>query len=273
MSIFTKLITLFRGTAHEAGAAVVDANALKILDQEIRDADNALGRARDDLATLVAKRRMIEKELQNLSETNEQLEPIATEIKTLLKKEADIRKIASGYTTAEADHAFWYDLLAEVRGAFANDAVWITDLEPLNGYNPLADKKVDPKAGEPKSMIKTDFFSSAYGQPSLLTITPETPSGKGKNAPAASVTDANAIRLRGFWRENPSGQNVVSEVLKKIRDNPRAFTFTLPDKDGKPVNLKDEQILKVTAFAAGGGGELGFPFELTLPLAREVAVK
>ena len=214
-----------------------------------------------------------EKELQNLSETNEQLEPIATEIKALLKKEADIRKIASGYTTAEADHAFWYDLLAEVRGAFANDAVWITDLEPLNGYNPLADKKVDPKAGEPKSMIKTDFFSSAYGQPSLLTITPETPSGKGKSAPVASVTSANAIRLRGFWRENPSGQNVVSEVLKKIRDNPRAFTFTLPDKDGKPVNLKDEQILKVTAFAAGGGGELGFPFELTLPLAREVAVK
>lgn len=68
MSIFTKLITLFRGTAHEAGAAVVDANALRILDQEIRDADNALGRARDDLATLVAKRRMLEKELQGLQD-------------------------------------------------------------------------------------------------------------------------------------------------------------------------------------------------------------
>lgn len=68
MSIFTKLITLFRGTAHEAGAAVVDANALRILDQEIRDADNALGRARDDLATLVAKRRMLEKELQGLTD-------------------------------------------------------------------------------------------------------------------------------------------------------------------------------------------------------------
>lgn len=68
MSIFSKLITLFRGTAHDAGAAVVDRNALKILDQEIRDADNALGRARDDLATLVARRRIIEKELQNLSD-------------------------------------------------------------------------------------------------------------------------------------------------------------------------------------------------------------
>ena len=68
MSIFTKLLTLLRGGAHEAGAAVVDANALRILDQEIRDADNALGRARDDLATLVARRRMLEKELQGLSD-------------------------------------------------------------------------------------------------------------------------------------------------------------------------------------------------------------
>jgi phage shock protein A len=68
MSIFSKLITLFRGGAHDAGAAVVDANALRILDQEIRDADNALNRARDDLAALVARRRMLEKELQGLSD-------------------------------------------------------------------------------------------------------------------------------------------------------------------------------------------------------------
>ncbi len=46
--------------------AVVDANALRILDQEIRDADTALGKARDDLAGLVARRRILEKEVQGL---------------------------------------------------------------------------------------------------------------------------------------------------------------------------------------------------------------
>jgi len=65
MAIWTKLFALVRGTAHEAGGAVVDANALRILDQEIRDADNALGRARDDLAALVARRRVLEKEVQS----------------------------------------------------------------------------------------------------------------------------------------------------------------------------------------------------------------
>ena len=66
MSIWSKLFALLRGGAYEAGATVVDANALRILDQEIRDADGALGKARDDLASLVARRRILEKELGNL---------------------------------------------------------------------------------------------------------------------------------------------------------------------------------------------------------------
>jgi phage shock protein A len=63
MSIWNKLFTLGRAGAHEATAAVVDANALRILDQEIRDADTAQGKARDDMATLVARRRILEKEV------------------------------------------------------------------------------------------------------------------------------------------------------------------------------------------------------------------
>lgn len=65
MAIWSKLFTLGRAGAHEATAAVVDANALRILDQEIRDADNAQGKARDDLAGLVARRRMLETEVES----------------------------------------------------------------------------------------------------------------------------------------------------------------------------------------------------------------
>lgn len=65
MSIWSKLFTLGRAGAHEAGEQVIDANALRILDQEIRDADMAQGKARDDLAGLVARRRMLEQETQS----------------------------------------------------------------------------------------------------------------------------------------------------------------------------------------------------------------
>ncbi len=68
MSMLSKLSALFRGTAHEAGQSVVDANALKILDQEIRDADNNQGKARDDLAGLVARRRMAENEMKSFQD-------------------------------------------------------------------------------------------------------------------------------------------------------------------------------------------------------------
>ena len=68
MSMLAKLSALFRGTAHDTAQGVVDANALKILDQEIRDADNAQGKARDDLSGLVARRRMAETELKSFQD-------------------------------------------------------------------------------------------------------------------------------------------------------------------------------------------------------------
>lgn len=68
MSIWRKLFTLGRAGAHEAAAGVVDANAIRILDQEIRDADTAQGKARDDMATLVARRRILEKEVASFRE-------------------------------------------------------------------------------------------------------------------------------------------------------------------------------------------------------------
>lgn len=68
MSIWRKLFTLGRAGAHEASSAVVDANAIRILDQEIRDADNAQAKARDNLATLVARRRIQENDVKSLRE-------------------------------------------------------------------------------------------------------------------------------------------------------------------------------------------------------------
>lgn len=68
MSVWKKLSALVRGTAHEGALAVVDANAIKILDQELRDADTAQGKARDDLAGLTARRRILETEGKSLGD-------------------------------------------------------------------------------------------------------------------------------------------------------------------------------------------------------------
>lgn len=63
MSIIKKLFTLFRGTAHEAGQTVVDANAIKILDQEMRDAGTQLAKSRDELTKLMAQSKLAQGKL------------------------------------------------------------------------------------------------------------------------------------------------------------------------------------------------------------------
>ena len=65
MSLWMKILTLFRGTATEAGQAIVDKNAIKILDQEIRDAQNELLKSRDDLTKIMAQRNLSERKLKD----------------------------------------------------------------------------------------------------------------------------------------------------------------------------------------------------------------
>jgi hypothetical protein len=216
-----------------------------------------------------------------MEDTRVSLKQPKEEIDQLLKSEAALNKIASGFTSAESDHAFWMDLLGEVRGAFASEAVWVVDLEPLSGYDPLAEGQT---AGKPatksgKPVVKSDFATATYGSSSLADIRIEegaAPAVKGKPgvaAPSKQIT-ANAVRIKGFWRETSKnqGQNVVSELLKNLREKSGSFQFKVKNPKGGPdIVLSDDRVLDITV--AGKPGELGFPFEITLPLAREVAVK
>ena len=63
MSIFRKIITALRGSATEAGEAIVDANATRIFAQEIRDAENHLTKAKRDLTDIMAKQMQAEREV------------------------------------------------------------------------------------------------------------------------------------------------------------------------------------------------------------------
>ena len=63
MSVWSKLLTALRGGAHEAGEALVDSQALRILDQEIRDADDDLRKSREALAGIMAKEKLAQARL------------------------------------------------------------------------------------------------------------------------------------------------------------------------------------------------------------------
>jgi type IV pilus assembly protein PilM len=218
---------------------------------------------------------------RTMAEQRDSLAPVKTEIDALLKKEATLRNIAAAYTSVESDHAFWMDLLTELREAFASDAVWLTELEPLNGYNPLMQQAAEPagrKVQNGKPVVKPDFISTRFGASSLADIKIEAPQPqprpgqqRGQQQQRPAEVTANAVRIKGFWRENPKSQNAVSVLLNNLREKSTGFRFKVKGPNGADVVLSDEQILDITV--TGKAGELGLPFEITLPLAREVAIK
>lgn len=60
MSVWKKLLTAVKGGANEAAEAVADSQALRILDQEIREAKEELRRSDHALTQIMAKRKLAE---------------------------------------------------------------------------------------------------------------------------------------------------------------------------------------------------------------------
>ena len=66
MKILEKLITALRGGATEVGESIIDSNALRILDQEVRDASEALRESKNSLAEIMARQKLAEEKRKNL---------------------------------------------------------------------------------------------------------------------------------------------------------------------------------------------------------------
>lgn len=216
---------------------------------------------------------------QAMLDTKAALEPVVHQIGSLLKTETALRQIADGYTNAELGHNAWLDVIGEIRGAFASDVVWLTEFEPLAGFDIQKAIEADPTKttanGTP--IVKPEFYSTTYGDTSLApkpTVV-ETVPKRGKKAviDAPVKRMANAIRIRGYWRENTKGQNIVSDLLANLREKSQFFqlSYSDPKTPQSPPRELNTEILKVTI--NGPAGELAWPFEITLPLAREIPVE
>ncbi len=58
MSIWGKVMTALKGATNEVGEAIADSNALRILDQEIREASDQLQQSKSQLAGIMAKKKL-----------------------------------------------------------------------------------------------------------------------------------------------------------------------------------------------------------------------
>ena len=74
MTLWRKVGTLFRASAHEPLEQLVDANALRIMEQELRDTENAMLLAKRELAGLMATIKQLQRSNQQLSDELQQRE-------------------------------------------------------------------------------------------------------------------------------------------------------------------------------------------------------
>ncbi len=74
MNVWAKMITALRGGVNEAGEAVVDSQALRILDQELRDASDELRQCKDSLAAIIAREKLSAEKATRIKENVEENE-------------------------------------------------------------------------------------------------------------------------------------------------------------------------------------------------------
>ncbi len=66
MGVLRDMMTALRGGASEVGEAIIDANAIRILEQEIRDAETAIGKAKQSLTRLKSSEIKLKREIASL---------------------------------------------------------------------------------------------------------------------------------------------------------------------------------------------------------------
>ncbi|MFT5163666.1 MAG: phage shock protein A [Alteromonadaceae bacterium] len=69
MSILNKIFTAIRGGAREVGESIVDANGIRIFEQEIADAQKALSSAKFNLTEVMAKEMQTKRKLSALNDS------------------------------------------------------------------------------------------------------------------------------------------------------------------------------------------------------------
>lgn len=79
MSVLNKIFTAIRGGARKVGESIVDANSVRIFEQEIKDAENQLEKAKRDLTEVMAKEMQAARKSESLTKDIEKHEGYAVQ--------------------------------------------------------------------------------------------------------------------------------------------------------------------------------------------------
>lgn len=101
MNLWSKMLTALRGGMNEAGEAVVDTQALRILDQEVRDASGELKLSKESLVAIIAQQKVAEQKVNTLKASITEYEGYAIKA---LEKNDDVLALEIAEKIAELEN-------------------------------------------------------------------------------------------------------------------------------------------------------------------------
>ncbi|MGJ8726119.1 MAG: Amuc_1101 family PilM-like pilus complex protein [Roseibacillus sp.] len=213
--------------------------------------------------------------LDAMIEREEELAPFAGKLADWDDSVYGIEQIGAEFAQYQDSRTSWVGVLNEIRGYFASETIWITELRPYVNYVPGS-------SDSGKSYAKGGFERLAYGETFV-----DAKSREGKNL--VGEPSINAIRIDGYWRSGVDGKDhrAVNEVLERIKAGVTAansatedseeeiepdtfFQLTKVDPEtGDEVSLSDPEILtnNNTTLAEE---TYGAPFTMILPLREPI---
>lgn len=211
-----------------------------------------------------------EAKVVDMEKRQEALAPYASKLSQWDSSVQEIASVGQEYAVAQESRTSWIAILNELRGYFASETVWITDLRPLANYLPG-----DPSTG--KSYAKGGFDRLAYGETLV-----DSKSAEAKDWDGPPVV--NALRIDGYWRSGVDGKDyravatILENIKKSVSDAEAAegkigthFILQKPDPEDRrgsaSIPLLDAEIL-INNNTTMAEGAYGAPFTMILPLRK-----
>lgn len=111
MNFLAKLYTIFRGASTEVGEAIIDTQAIRILEQEVRDAKFHLDDAKENLAKIIAEQIGVEREIKRLQKSIDEYDVYAMQALEMGKDEL-AKEVAAKIAELENEFNIQQNMLA-----------------------------------------------------------------------------------------------------------------------------------------------------------------
>jgi phage shock protein A len=161
MSILKKIATAFRGGAREVGELIVDANGTRIFEQEIKDAQTHMHKAKQDLTDVMAKQMQASRKVESVKKDIAEHEGFATQALAKGNEELAL-EIAEKIAALEAELAEQQ----QVHNQFASHVTRLKDLvkkteRQIKEYERQLTMVKTTESVQKASAAITDNFSSS----------------------------------------------------------------------------------------------------------------